>query len=54
MSASSFKFEAIFYLKKMTTIDSVGLSVGLATGIPKLIHYRVVLFHALDSGLSNP
>ena len=33
---------------------SVCLSVGLATGIPKLIHYRVVLFHTPDSGLTDP
>ena len=32
---------------------SVCLSVGLVTGIPKLIHYRVVLFHTPDSGLTD-
>ena len=29
------------------------LSVGLASEIPKLIHYRVVLFHTPDSGLTD-
>ena len=30
------------------------LFVGLVSGIPKLIHYRVVLFHNPDSGLTDP
>ena len=29
------------------------LSVGLASVIPQLIHYRAVLFHTPDSGLTD-
>ena len=51
----------VFNLKKFNTkiasmkvIKEVCLSVGMVTGIPSLIHYRVVLFHTPDSSLTDP
>ena len=35
----------------LTVSNSVCLSVGQASDTPKLIHYRVVLFHTQDIGL---
>ena len=34
-------------------ITEVCLSVGPASNTPKLIHYRVVLFHTPDIGLND-
>ena len=37
----------------VAVVTTVYLSVGPASVIPKLIHYRVVLFHTPDSGLTD-
>ena len=41
-------------IASMKAIKEVCLSVGMVTGIPNLIHYRVVLFHTPDSSLTDP